>query len=230
MTLEVIFYCKSLVMKNKFLKGAHLSEKEVRELIHYFCEDVSASEIAQNSKISRITVNAYFKLFRTRILEFLMDELTEQDAYNDPNLLLTNVYGVKVVDGNVITQPIYLSEDIVNAMKRLRKIEISNFLLDQKVCEFQAIIDFKSIRIFKMKASQDYHLIENYWSDMKVRLVKSRGINRKTLLLHVKEIELRQRFKGQNFHYFLTQLLTQNKKVVSLKSSFKLPALESIAI
>ena|SRR5690349_15138663 len=57
-------------MKNRYLKGAHLSERKVRELIKLFSEDLTATQIANITGISRITVNAYFKLIRTHIAKF----------------------------------------------------------------------------------------------------------------------------------------------------------------
>src|SRR5688572_15471674 len=57
-------------MKNRYLKGAHLSERKVRELLKLFCEDLTATQIANITGISRITVNAYFKLIRTHIAKF----------------------------------------------------------------------------------------------------------------------------------------------------------------
>src|SRR5687767_5796359 len=57
-------------MKNKFLKGAHISERKVRELLKLFAEDLTATQIANISGISRITVNAYLKLIRTHIAKY----------------------------------------------------------------------------------------------------------------------------------------------------------------
>src|ERR1700754_2023158 len=57
-------------MKNRYLKGAHLSERKVRGLIKLFSEDLTATQIANITGISRITVNAYFKLIRTHIAKF----------------------------------------------------------------------------------------------------------------------------------------------------------------
>lgn len=54
-------------MKNRYLKGAHISERKVRELLKLFCEDLTATQIANISGISRITVNAYLKMIRTHI-------------------------------------------------------------------------------------------------------------------------------------------------------------------
>lgn len=218
-------------MKNKFLKGAHLSEKEVRELIRHFCDGISASEIATLTKISRITVNAYFKLFRSRILDHLIQNSVNQDLYKNPDLLLTNVYGISIIDENVVVEPISISQDIIDAMKRLRKIDVSNFLLDQNVKHYNAIIDFKSIKMFKLQNTlQEIEMLERFWNDMKTRLVKSRGINRKTLLLHVKEIELRQRFDQKDLFFFLHQLFLNKHSVENFNITYPAKQIESLAI
>lgn len=55
------------------LKGAHLSERKCREILHYFCEDLTATQIAAITGVSRVTVNAYLKLIRTRLAQFCED-------------------------------------------------------------------------------------------------------------------------------------------------------------
>src|SRR6476660_5969691 len=57
-------------MKNRYLKGAHISERKVKELLKLFCEDLTATQIANITAISRITVNAYLKLLRTQIAQY----------------------------------------------------------------------------------------------------------------------------------------------------------------
>ncbi|WP_126970595.1 hypothetical protein [Gynurincola endophyticus] len=218
-------------MKNKFLKGAHLSEKEVRDLIRYFCEDVSASEIATITKVSRITVNAYFKLIRNRILTHLLDECQQSDTYYDEQVVVTNTYGIVIKDNTLIAEPILLSEDLVSAMKKLRKIDVYNFLRDQDLSHYNAIVDFKSVRMFKVQNNiHDMEVLESFWNLMKERLVKSRGINRKTLLLHVKEIEFRERYKNKDIYWLLNQLLLQAPLGTNVKTAYAVPALQELAI
>ena len=57
-------------MKNKLLKGAHLSEKKCREILQLFCDDLTATQIAEISGVSRVTVNNYFRLIRSVIAGF----------------------------------------------------------------------------------------------------------------------------------------------------------------
>src|SRR5687768_10535270 len=65
-------------MKNRYLKGAHISEKKVRELLKLFSEDLTATQIANISGISRTTVNAYLKMIRTHIAAFNHENYSDQ--------------------------------------------------------------------------------------------------------------------------------------------------------
>lgn len=55
------------------LKGAHLSERKCREILNLFCEDLTATQIAAISNVSRVTVNAYLKMIRLRLAQFCDD-------------------------------------------------------------------------------------------------------------------------------------------------------------
>ena len=57
-------------MRNKLIKGAHLSERKCREIMQLFCEDLTATQIANISGVSRVTVNNYLKLIRIHIAKF----------------------------------------------------------------------------------------------------------------------------------------------------------------
>src|SRR5260370_30456007 len=60
-------------MKNKMLKRSHLSEKKCREIIQLFSEDLTATQIANITGVSRVTINNYLKLIRTHIARFAED-------------------------------------------------------------------------------------------------------------------------------------------------------------
>ena len=51
-------------MKNKMLKRSHLSEKTCREIIQLFSDDLTATQIAAITNVSRVTINNYLKLIR----------------------------------------------------------------------------------------------------------------------------------------------------------------------
>src|SRR5688572_12492821 len=76
-------------MKNRYLKNARIPEKKVRELLHLFCEDLTATQIANISGVSRITVNAYLKLIRTEIAQYC-EEQNPYGGYNGSVLPVSN--------------------------------------------------------------------------------------------------------------------------------------------
>jgi len=56
-------------MKNKYIKITHISEVKFREIVKLFSEDLSATQIANLTKLNRNTINRYLMLFRERILK-----------------------------------------------------------------------------------------------------------------------------------------------------------------
>src|ERR1700733_10265895 len=61
-------------MKNKMLKRSNLSEKKCLEIIQLFSEDLTATQIANITGVSRVTINNYLKLIRTHIAKYLEDQ------------------------------------------------------------------------------------------------------------------------------------------------------------
>lgn len=57
-------------MKNRYLKGAHLSERKFKEILKLFSEDLTATQIANISGVSRVTVNSYLKKIRQQIARY----------------------------------------------------------------------------------------------------------------------------------------------------------------
>jgi transposase len=60
--------------KNKYVKGAHISERKFRELVRLFSVDLGAFQIASLTGLSRNTVNRYLKAIRVRLAEFCESE------------------------------------------------------------------------------------------------------------------------------------------------------------
>jgi len=61
-------------MKNKYFRGAHLSERKFKTILRGFCEDVEAIKIAELNNINRNTAHSLFKKFRERIYELALNE------------------------------------------------------------------------------------------------------------------------------------------------------------
>ena len=56
-------------MKNKYIKGTHISERKFREILKFFSLDIEAEKTSVLVGISRPTINKFYKLFRERIAE-----------------------------------------------------------------------------------------------------------------------------------------------------------------
>ena len=57
-------------MSYKLLKGGHLPDRKCQEILELFCDDLTATQIAGISGVSRVTVNNYFRLIRSAIASF----------------------------------------------------------------------------------------------------------------------------------------------------------------
>ena len=60
-------------MKNKYIKVSHISEVKFREIVKLFSEDLSATQIANLTKLNRNTINRYLMLFRERIVNICLE-------------------------------------------------------------------------------------------------------------------------------------------------------------
>jgi transposase len=202
-------------MKNRYLKGAHLSERKVRELIKLFSEDLTATQIANITGISRITVNAYFKLIRTHIAKFCEERnpfhftngtVTYHASENGiaPNGAVSkkSFYGIFKNDESIHTDKIANidAEWMYDWLKG--KTEGEKDLIEQyRLHVYNGIADFNSIRLYRINESMPgiaprvrsgkSHIdeIDMFWGMLKSRLIKFRGLNSGTLYLHVKETE-----------------------------------------
>jgi transposase len=77
-----------MLVKNKYVKHAHVSEAKFRQIILLFSEDLSATQISHLTKISRPTVNKYLAAVRLRILELsliqsapLVEQIEVDESY-----------------------------------------------------------------------------------------------------------------------------------------------------
>ena len=155
-------------MKNKYLKNARIPERKVRELLNLFCEDLTATQIANISGISRITVNAYLKLIRTQIAR----HCEEQNFYNAgrrpaPNMTPrqpgteahslpdNNFYGIFKRGQIIYTMHIdYVDPSWLNNWVR-GKVQVDKALLEQSGLHiFDAIADFSRTKLYRVNNAE----------------------------------------------------------------------------
>jgi len=73
--------------KNRYYRRSHISEAKFRQIVHLFVDDLSASEIAELTGVSRPTINKLLLKLRIRITQFcevespLSDEIEVDESY-----------------------------------------------------------------------------------------------------------------------------------------------------
>lgn len=222
-------------MKNRFLKGAHISERKVRELLKLFCDDLTATQIAGVSGVSRITVNAYLKLVRTLVARHC--EERNPLLRNNGTLPLASrgeherelnghpeeppkkpMYGL-FREGSQIYTHEFCNLDYhqlngwLKGSSRPEPAEIQRYHLDL----FNGIVDFNTIRLFRMplfgeeaaKTRFQPDEIDLFWGLLKSRMIKFRGLNSSTLYLHVKETEFRYNYRERDIFEMIMEMLHQ---------------------
>ena len=57
-------------MANNFQKWSHFSDRKYREILKLFSEDLSATQVANITNISRVSINKIFNQIRIHIAEY----------------------------------------------------------------------------------------------------------------------------------------------------------------
>jgi transposase len=219
-------------MKNKFLKGAHISERKVRELLKLFAEDLTATQIANISGISRITVNAYLKLIRTHIAKYCEEK--NPVHYNNGTFAFLPLQNpgsiVQSKNGTTLKKSFYgiFKQDDIIYTDKLKidpvwlydwlkgKVEADQALIEKyRLDLYSGIVDFNTVKLFRINSSNTSftkgrsHIdeIDLFWGMLKSRLVKFRGLNGSTLYLHVKETEFRYNYRNEDLFELLVNII-----------------------
>jgi len=204
-------------MKNRMLKGAHLSERKCREIVNLFCEDLTATQIAAITGVSRVTINAYLKMIRTRLAmycdeAFPLQHLPENHIslfHSTNGLPRTLFFGFTRWNGLVYSTGLMeMTKENLISWQKQHSGEIKH-----QMSAIQAVADFTNWRLYRRdiissangKLSSDD--ISGFWGLTRSRLMKFRGLNRNTLYLHIKECEFRYNYRNENMQLKLMQMI-----------------------
>jgi transposase len=222
-------------MKNKYLKGAHIYERKFRELLKLFCEDLTATQIANISGISRVTINNYLRMIRSKIANFCednnpagylidnefaafssTDNLTMQEK--PQHELNTTVFGIYKSDNGIFTNLLSdIDKATITEIVRSKKINGNAGKWYDKLKQYSGIANFNSYKLIRInndeletaKGRGQIDEIDFFWGLIKGRLTKFRGMNNATLYLHVKESEFRYNYRNTDIFYLLTNIIQQ---------------------
>ena len=220
-------------MKNKYIKGAHFSERKFRELLKLFCEDISALTASRLLCLSVKTVQRIYTLLRERILSLASEEnrpfageVEVDESYFGAKRIRgkrgrgasgkTPVVGLLKRDGRVFVK-------VVNncSRKELLPIIKGQILEDTTVYTdgwkaYDSLVreGYKHHRVHHHKdefARGKNHVngIESFWSYVKFRMTKLRGVKKDKFVIHLMESAWRYNHRHDNSYLLLLKELRQ---------------------
>lgn len=222
-------------MKNKYLKGAHLSERKFKEILKLFAEDLTATQIANISGVSRVTVNSYLKKIRQQIARYC-ESLLPADSKaraatperNNQHLSSDDpVASLKTEEVSRAIKPvvfgIYRSSELlhteilpdvnrsmIHAVVRNNRSVLETQHAAEKVRRFSNVADLGQYRLYNLENDGNVPPtgdVDAFWGLTKHRLAKFKGLNRSTVYLHLKECEFRYNNRNEDIYETLLELL-----------------------
>jgi len=219
-----------MTVKNKYIKGAHISERKFRELVRLFSVDLNASQIASLTGLSRNTVNRYLRAIRVRLAQFcnsrspFRGEVEVDESFFGARRMKgkrgrgaygkTIVFGVFKRNGSVYTE-IVANCSNATLQKLIRgKVGLDSVIYSDGWRGYNGLVDVgygKHLRVDHGKdefATDKAHIngIEGFWGFAKTRLVKYRGMHPHSFSLHLKECEFRFNYRNQNIYRLLLKI------------------------
>ena len=217
-------------MKNKMLKRSHLSEKKCREIIQLFSEDLTATQIANITGVSRVTINNYLKLIRTHIVKY-SEDLNPRHYANAGIRSFVSLNGTDSKElharetGTEVYYGFYRCEGniFVDSLKDMDKTTILELQRarnggtiaksQEDLLKYHAVADFDGWKLYRMdtgtlvNGKNHADDISIFWGNAKSRLLKFRGLNKNTLYLHVKECEFRYNYRNTDINSLLLNII-----------------------
>ena len=220
---------------NRYYRRSHIAEKNFRLLIRYFVMDLSASQTAVLTNVSRRTVNSIFLKIRERLAfvceqasPFSKSEVEVDESYFGARRVRGKrgrgasgkhiVFGIYKRNGSVFTEIVPdVQRKTLQAIIRGR-VSLDSIIHSDGWRGYKGLVDTgfdKHYRVNHSKnefATKDSHIngIESFWSFAKRRLQKFNGIARHTFYLHLKECEWRFNNRSKNLYLELLKLLREN--------------------
>ena len=209
-----------------------MPDRKCREILELFCDDLTATQIADISGVSRVTVNNYFRLIRSAIASFCeasffagQRSLTLNTKNSTVDITCDPVnnpayYGFYIYKGKVSTA--WLKDVCQDSILQLQGKDDAA-INGGSVAIFEgyhAVADFNDWRLYWLDGNTGPSSVMNalpeitgFWKHTKSRLQKFRGMNKSTLYLHIKECEFRYNFRNDDILTVLTGIISTQRHV-----------------
>jgi len=221
-------------MKNKYVYRSRISENKFREIVKLFALDLEADQTANITGLSRNTINKYFKTFRKCIVEIceqespLSGEIEVDESYFGAKRIRgkrgrgaygkTIVFGLLKREGKVYTEIIPDVKAVTLQAVIRGKVDINSVIHSDGWRGYDGLVDIGYDKHFRVHHGQNEFVrgksyingIESFWSYAKIRLVKFRGIDKKSFNLHLKECEFRFNNRNKDLYKLLLEIFRKH--------------------
>ena len=217
-------------MKNKYAYRSRISEKKFREVLKLFSLDLEADQTAKIVNLSRNTINKYYKAFRERIVMIcnqnspLFGEIEVDESYFGARRVKgkrgrgaygkTIVFGLLKREGKVYTEivPDVKAATLQGVIRG--RVDVDSVIHSDGWRGYDGLVDIGYNKHFRVHHGKNEFVrgkshingIESFWSYAKIRLVKFRGIDKKSFNLHLKECEFRFNHRGEDLYKILLEI------------------------
>lgn len=218
------------MLKNKYIKGTHISERKFRDILKYFSEDETASKTAKYTGINRNTINRVFHKLRIRIVQESIantpsfGEFEVDESYFGARRVRgkrgrgaagkTPVFGILKRNGKVYVNIVKnCSKEQLMPIIQGRILEGSTIYSDGwKSYDGLILNGYDHYRVYHSKdefvrGKAHVNGIESFWSFAKRRLAKFNGLTDEMFHLHLKESEFRWNLRSENLYAILLKKL-----------------------
>jgi transposase len=204
-----------MAQKNRYLRHARVSEVKLREVLKYFCADLTATQASELAGIERKTALRLFGLFRERTAALAANEcpfegeVEVDESYFGANRVRgrrgrgagrkTPVFGILERGGRVHTQIVRNCSKTTLQAIILGRIDPSASIHSDGWRGYDGLVEAGFAKHHRIRHHEDsfagkgVHIngIESFWSFAKRRLAKFNGVPPASFPLFLKETEFR---------------------------------------
>mgnify|MGYP001547690053 FL=1 len=215
-------------MRNKYLKRAHVLERDFRAVLRCFAHDVPALTAAKMCGVNKNTTHRLYTLLRERVVALAEAEarpfvggIVEVDeSYFGPRRVRGKrgrgagrkipVIGLLKREGKVFAQivPNCSKTELLSVVYRRAKGAVTIHTDGWKAYDGLVLDGFKHHRVHHhenefARGKRHINGIESFWGFAKTRLTKQRGVRPDKFPLHLKESEWRWNHRHVNLYALL---------------------------
>jgi transposase len=222
-----------MAQKNRYLFRARIGEAKTREILKYFCVDLTALQAAELGGLERKTVLRLFTLFRQRMAALAADESPfDGEVEVDESFFgarrvrgrrgrgakrKTPVFGMLEREGRVYTQIVKNCSKATLQAIITGRVDLTAHIHSDGWRGYDGLVEAGFARHHRIRHHKDefadggVHIngIESFWSFAKRRLAKFNGVPRASLPLFIKETEFRFNHRNRNLYRIMLTSIRQ---------------------